>query len=112
MHIADGSAIVTGGASGLGLATVEHLAGRGAQVVIADLASSAGADIAKRTGSVFVAADVTDPDAMRCGRGCGRRARAAAGSGQTARGSAPQPASSGATGSCRWSSSSGWCEST
>jgi NAD(P)-dependent dehydrogenase (short-subunit alcohol dehydrogenase family) len=65
MHIADASAIVTGGASGLGLATAEHLAGRGAQVVIADLASSAGADAAKRTGSVFVAADVTDPDAMR-----------------------------------------------
>src|SRR5882757_10788307 len=65
MRVADGSAIVTGGASGLGLATVEHLACRGAQVVIADLASSAGADVAKRTGSVFIAADVTDPDAMR-----------------------------------------------
>ena len=65
MDVADASAIVTGGASGLGLATVEYLAGRGAQVVITDLASSAGADIAQRTGSVFVAADITDPDAMR-----------------------------------------------
>jgi NAD(P)-dependent dehydrogenase (short-subunit alcohol dehydrogenase family) len=64
MRIQDASAIVTGGASGLGLATAEYLRSRGAQVVITDLPSSEGADVAKRTGSVFVPADVTEPAAM------------------------------------------------
>jgi NAD(P)-dependent dehydrogenase (short-subunit alcohol dehydrogenase family) len=34
-------------------------------VVIADLASSGGADVAGRSRSVFVPADITDPGAMR-----------------------------------------------
>ena len=65
MRVQDASAIVTGGASGLGLATAEYLSGRGMHVVIADLASSGGEDVAKRTDSVFVPADVTDPDAVQ-----------------------------------------------
>jgi NAD(P)-dependent dehydrogenase (short-subunit alcohol dehydrogenase family) len=63
MHLQGASAIVTGGASGLGLATAEYLRARGAQVVIADLASSGGADVAGRSRSVFVPADITDPGA-------------------------------------------------
>ena len=59
MRVQDASAIVTGGASGLGLATVEYLSARGMHVVIADLASSGGEDVAKRTGAIFVPADVT-----------------------------------------------------
>lgn len=60
------SAVVTGGASGLGRATVERLTTEGAKVVIADLASSAGADVAREIGgnTRFVAANVTDPAAM------------------------------------------------
>lgn len=55
-------ALVTGGASGLGLATVRRLHADGAKVVIVDLPTSAGADIAAELGdaAVFVAADVTN----------------------------------------------------
>jgi NAD(P)-dependent dehydrogenase (short-subunit alcohol dehydrogenase family) len=60
MRVEGSSAIVTGGASGLGLATAEYLSGRGMHVVIADLPSSDGADVAKRPGLHFVPADVTD----------------------------------------------------
>ena len=42
VEIAGSSARVTGGASGLGLATVRELRGQGASVVILDLPSSAG----------------------------------------------------------------------
>ncbi|WP_194824962.1 3-hydroxyacyl-CoA dehydrogenase [Nocardia sp. XZ_19_231] len=60
------SAIVTGGASGLGLATVQELHAKGAKVVIVDLASSNGAAIAKELGegAAFAAADVTDESAV------------------------------------------------
>ncbi|GLZ50790.1 3-hydroxyacyl-CoA dehydrogenase [Actinomycetospora sp. NBRC 106378] len=57
-------ALVTGGASGLGRATVEKLHAQGASVVIVDLPSSAGADVASGLGerAVFAPADVTDPE--------------------------------------------------
>jgi NAD(P)-dependent dehydrogenase (short-subunit alcohol dehydrogenase family) len=66
MRIHGNTAVVTGGASGLGLATVSELSGQGAQVVIVDLPNSAGAQAAADAGpSVhFVAADVTDPVAV------------------------------------------------
>ncbi|HEX5365279.1 MAG TPA: SDR family NAD(P)-dependent oxidoreductase [Acidimicrobiales bacterium] len=56
------SAIVTGGASGLGAATARHLAGRGARVVLADLDRQAekGDALAKEIGGMFVPTDVTD----------------------------------------------------
>jgi len=58
------SAIVTGGASGLGAATATHLAERGAHVVLADLdrQQEKGDALAKELGGVFVACDVTDTD--------------------------------------------------
>jgi len=52
-------ALVTGGASGLGLATAQALAARGAQVVIVDLPSSQGEAEAAALGGRFVAGDVT-----------------------------------------------------
>ena len=60
MEIAGNSALVTGGASGLGLGTARALAKAGALVTILDLPSSAGAQIAAELGGTFVAADVTD----------------------------------------------------
>jgi NAD(P)-dependent dehydrogenase (short-subunit alcohol dehydrogenase family) len=65
MDIAGTVALVTGGASGLGLATARALHGAGAGVVILDLPSSAGADVAKELGdqAVFSPGDVTsEPD--------------------------------------------------
>src|SRR4029453_706819 len=88
------SAIVTGGASGLGAATATALAGRGAHVVLADLDRQAdkgealakeiggmvvptdagpadldaqpekGEALAKEIGGMFVATDVTDTDSI------------------------------------------------
>ena len=60
-RIADQVAIVTGGASGIGKATVELFANEGAKVVVADLANSDGESVAKQAGGVFVATDVRDP---------------------------------------------------
>jgi NAD(P)-dependent dehydrogenase (short-subunit alcohol dehydrogenase family) len=59
-------ALVTGGASGLGAATARRLAAAGATVVVLDLPSSAGADLAASLPhrARFVAADVTDAEAV------------------------------------------------
>jgi NAD(P)-dependent dehydrogenase (short-subunit alcohol dehydrogenase family) len=60
MDIADAAALVTGGASGLGAATVRRLHAGGGAVVILDLPQSRGADLARELGErvLFVPADV------------------------------------------------------
>lgn len=62
MDVSGAVAVVTGGASGLGLATTRALLGRGAKVVILDLPSSAGGTIAQELGddARFAPADVRD----------------------------------------------------
>ena len=61
MEIKDAVAVVTGGASGLGLATTKRLLDRGASVVVIDLK---GEDAVKELGAraKFVEANVTDPE--------------------------------------------------
>ncbi len=59
------SAVVTGGASGLGLATVRRLRAAGARVGIADLNPPSDEDLAELgQGVVFAKADVTDEVAV------------------------------------------------
>lgn len=64
MELTGSSALVTGGASGLGAATVRLLAERGLHVVIADLPGQRewGAQLAAETGAAFVATDVTNAE--------------------------------------------------
>ncbi len=64
MDLRGAVAVVTGGASGLGLAAAQRLAAGGASVVLLDLPSSAGKEVAAGFGTtaVFAPADVTDED--------------------------------------------------
>ncbi|MGY1743538.1 MULTISPECIES: SDR family NAD(P)-dependent oxidoreductase [unclassified Blastococcus] len=66
MDVTAGSAVVTGGASGLALATARRLVEKGVPTVLVDLPTSAGAEVAAELGGKtrFVAADVTDPEAV------------------------------------------------
>ncbi len=59
-------ALVTGGASGIGLALTKHLLQRGFRVVVADLNGKRGAELQQELGSefLFVECDVTDWNAQ------------------------------------------------
>lgn len=68
MEIQGISALVTGGASGLGEAVVRRLVSEGAKVVILDLNQERGAALVSELGAdkvAFVAADVTSEDDVR-----------------------------------------------
>jgi NAD(P)-dependent dehydrogenase (short-subunit alcohol dehydrogenase family) len=58
------AAIVTGGASGLGLATVKALRAAGAKVAIFDFNPAAGEAMAAETGAVFCECDVTSEESL------------------------------------------------
>lgn len=67
MEIKGATAIVTGGASGLGGATAERLAKAGAKVTIFDLNAELGKKKAAEIGGHFVAVNVTDEAAVEAG---------------------------------------------
>jgi NAD(P)-dependent dehydrogenase (short-subunit alcohol dehydrogenase family) len=62
MDITGVSAIVTGGASGIGAAVAQQLAARGALVVVADVQDEKGEALAKEIGGSFCHVDVTKTD--------------------------------------------------
>ena len=66
MDLTNGSAIVTGGASSFGSATVRRLAQKGAKVVIADVSDERGKALAREVGagSLYVPTNCMDEDAV------------------------------------------------
>jgi len=58
LDLQDKSAVVTGGASGIGEASARQLAALGAKCVIADLNEEAGQKVATEVGGIFVKCDV------------------------------------------------------
>ncbi len=70
------SAVITGGASGLGAATARALAAKGVKVAIFDLQAEKGEAIAKELGGVFCEVNVTDDASVDAGF---EKARAAIG---------------------------------
>ena len=59
------TAIITGGAGGIGLAAVRLFRASGAEVIIADIDESAGAEAAAETGARFVKCDVSKSKDVR-----------------------------------------------
>jgi len=64
MQVRECTAVITGGASGLGEATARSLSGLGAKVAICDVAVERGKKVAAELGTncIFVAADVTSEE--------------------------------------------------
>ena len=65
MDINGASAIVTGGASGIGAAVARQLAGKGARVVVADLNAEKGEALAEEIGGAFASVDVTQTEQIQ-----------------------------------------------
>ncbi|MEW9554424.1 SDR family NAD(P)-dependent oxidoreductase [Nonomuraea sp. NPDC050783] len=65
MDVNGSSAIISGGASGLGEATARELARAGATVVVADLNEERGKSVADEIGGVFVKTDVSDEEQVQ-----------------------------------------------
>jgi 2-hydroxycyclohexanecarboxyl-CoA dehydrogenase len=63
------NALVTGGASGIGAATVRRLAAEGARVAVADLNEEGAREIAAEVDGVAIALDVSDDGSVRAGIG-------------------------------------------
>lgn len=62
MNLDGASALVTGGASGIGEASADQLAALGARVVVADLNEEKGQEVASRLGGMFVKCDVSSEE--------------------------------------------------
>ncbi|OFX02516.1 MAG: 3-hydroxy-2-methylbutyryl-CoA dehydrogenase [Alphaproteobacteria bacterium RIFCSPHIGHO2_12_FULL_63_12] len=67
MKLSGQSAIVTGGASGLGAATAEALHAAGCKIAIFDMNAEKGEALAKKLGGVFCAVNVSDEASVKAG---------------------------------------------
>ncbi len=65
MDVANGSAVITGGGSGLGEACARQLAAQGAKCVIIDLNEANGQAVASDIGGQFVKADVSNTEQVQ-----------------------------------------------
>ncbi|AXI46220.1 3-hydroxyacyl-CoA dehydrogenase [Sulfitobacter sp. SK012] len=65
MQLATTTAIITGGASGLGEATARHFAAQGAQVTLLDRDATRGPQVADEIGGHFVETDVTSETSVQ-----------------------------------------------
>jgi len=57
-------AVITGAASGIGLATAQRMHAEGAIIVVGDIDPKTGNPVAEELGGLFVAVDVADEDAV------------------------------------------------
>jgi NAD(P)-dependent dehydrogenase (short-subunit alcohol dehydrogenase family) len=64
-RLRDRVTLVTGGGSGIGLATARRFAGEGARVVVVDVDANTGQATADEIGGLFLHADVTSEDDVR-----------------------------------------------
>ncbi|NWG91288.1 MAG: SDR family NAD(P)-dependent oxidoreductase, partial [Parvularculaceae bacterium] len=67
MKLSGLSAVVTGGASGLGAATAEALHAQGCKLALWDMNAEKGEALAKRLGGVFCAVNVADEASVKAG---------------------------------------------
>ena len=58
-------AIITGGASGIGAATVRRFAAEGARVFLSDIQAELGQSVAQETGSSFLVHDVSEAEGWK-----------------------------------------------
>ena len=106
--------LVTGGASGLGAATVRALLAEGASVVIMDLPGSPGAALAAELGDRvrFAAADVRDEDQVAAAIATAAELGTLRVAVNCAGVATPGPGASASAACCRWRPSGPWSRST
>jgi NAD(P)-dependent dehydrogenase (short-subunit alcohol dehydrogenase family) len=61
----DRSVFISGGGSGIGASIVEHFAAQGSKVGFVDINEAASAEVAKKTGALFVKCDIRDVKAYQ-----------------------------------------------
>jgi NAD(P)-dependent dehydrogenase (short-subunit alcohol dehydrogenase family) len=61
-RLANKTAVITGGCSGIGLATARRFAEEGARVVVADIDDAKGKQVADEIGGLYVHTEVTDKE--------------------------------------------------